>query len=124
MHEANEVAREVVDASVQVHRALGPGLLERVYQRALMHELQLRGLSVASEVALHASYRGLDLGCAYRCDLTVEGRLLVEVKALEKLTPAHRRQTLTYLRLSGLRLALLLNFGAPLMRDGIHRFAN
>ena len=79
MREANGVAREVVDASVQVHRALGP---------------------------------------------TVEDQLLIEVKALDALTPAHRRQTLTYLKLSGYRLALLLNFGAPLMRDGIHRFAN
>ena len=114
----------MVDSAVQVHRALGPGLLERVYQRAMIRELQLRGLSVASEVALHAVYRGLDLGCAYRCDLTVEDSVIVEVKAVESLTHAHRRQTLTYLKLSGYRLALLLNFGAPLMRDGIIRLAN
>ena len=124
MRAENRVAREVVDAAVAVHRALGPGLLERVYHRAMVYELELRGLSIAEEVALPVTYRGQALGCGYRCDLIVEETVLVELKAVEALERVHRRQALTYLRLSGLRLALLLNFGAPLMREGIVRLAN
>ena len=124
MRADDRVAKEVVDAAVAVHRALGPGLLERVYQGALVLELRKRGLCTEEEVALAVRYDGHDLGCGYRCDLIVEGLVLVELKALEKLDRVHRRQILTYLRLSGLRLALLLNFGAPLMREGIVRLAN
>jgi len=122
--ELGELTGEVVDAAVAVHRALGPGLLERVYRLALRHELELRGLSVAAEVAIHGAYRELDLGCVYRCDLMVEGTVLLELKAQEALDRVHIRQTLTYLRLSGLPVALLLNFGASLMREGIVRLAN
>ena len=124
MRQVNRLAREVVDAAVAVHRALGPGLLERVYKNALLHELALRRIAADTEVPIHGTYKGRDLGCVYRCDLLVEDCLLVELKALETLDRVHRRQTLTYLRLSGLALALLLNFGAPLMRDGIVRLAN
>lgn len=115
---------QVVDAAVAVHRALGPGLLERVYREALRHELQLRGLTVEAEVPIHGTYRDLDLGCVYRCDLMVEGCLLVELKAQESVERVHIRQTLTYLKLSDLKVALLLNFGAALMREGIVRLAN
>lgn len=118
------MAREVVDSAVAVHRALGPGLLERVYKQALTHELSLRGLTVETEVAIHATYKGQDLGCVYRCDLLVDGCLLVELKAQEAIERVHLRQVITYLRLSGLPLALLLNFGAALMREGIVRLAN
>lgn len=124
MRELNELSGKVVDAAVCVHRALGPGLLERVYKVALGHELDLRGVATESEVPIHGSYRGRDLGLLYRCDLLVEQMLLIELKAQETLDPVHTRQTLTYLQLSGRPLALLLNFGAPLMRDGIVRLAN
>jgi GxxExxY protein len=122
--ELSGLTGQVVDAALVVHRALGPGLLERVYRLALRHELELRGMSVASEVAIHGTYRDKDLGCVYRCDLLVEESVLLELKAQETIERVHIRQTLTYLRLSGLPVALLLNFGAPLMRDGIVRLAN
>jgi len=115
---------EIVDGAVAVHRALGPGLLERVYKVALRHELELRGLSVDAEVAIHGTYREKDLGCVYRCDLLVEESVLLELKAQDTVERVHVRQTLTYLKLSGLPVALLLNFGAPLMRDGIVRLAS
>ena len=120
----NGLAVVVVDAALAVHRALGPGLLESVYVAALAIELAERELKHEREVAIHATYRDHPLGIAYRADLIVESKLLVEVKAVDAIHDAHVAQTLSYLRLTGLRLGLLVNFSAPLLKHGIKRVVN
>jgi GxxExxY protein len=119
-----ECAREVVDASVDIHRALGPGLLESAYVEALEIELTERGLRFAREAPIRAEYHGRPLGVAYRADHVVESLLLVEVKSVDALNPVHMAQTLSYLRLGNLKLGLLLNFSVPLMKQGIKRVVN
>lgn len=119
---ADAVAREVVDAALAVHRALGPGLLEAVYEQCLAHELGLRGTEVRRQVALPVEYRGLQLESGYRVDLLAGGAVIVEVKAVEALLPVHTAQVLTYLKLSRLPLGLLINFNVPMLKQGIRRF--
>lgn len=116
-----EIASEVVDAAVAVHRNLGPGLFENLYQQALTLEFERRGLEVSSEVPVRASYLGVELERWYRLDLLVEEAVIIEIKAVEKVNRAHEAQILTYLSLADCRLGFLLNFHAPLMKDGIHR---
>lgn len=120
----NPISRVIVDAAYEVHRGWGPGLLETAYEAALEHELRLRGLRVERQVSLPAVWKGRRVVDAYRVDLLVEDCVLIEVKAVEALSSIHRRQTLTYLRLSGVRLGLLINFSSPMFRDGIERIAN
>ena len=115
------VSRSVIGAAMRVHRELGPGLLESAYHRCLAFELKLAGLRVASEVPLDLEYRGMSFGCGYRADLIVEGCLLVEVKAIQKLEPVHLAQVITYLKLAHLSAGLLLNFNVPRLRDGMRR---
>lgn len=117
----NRVSGVVVDAAIKVHRVLGPGLLESVYQVALAHELQSRGLGIRVEVPIDIRYEGLRIENAFKADIIAESLVLIELKSVEKLSPVHFKQTLTYLRLAGLRVGLLINFGAELVRDGIHR---
>lgn len=117
----NRVSGVIVDAAIKVHRVLGPGLLESVYQVALAHELQSRGLGLRVEVPIDIQYEGLRIENAFKADIVVESLVLIELKSVEKLSPVHFKQTLTYLRLTGLRVGLLINFGAELVRDGIHR---
>jgi len=117
------VARQVVDAGLKVHRALGPGLLESAYEHCLGHELGLRGLSAARQVPLPISYEGLKLDVGYRLDLVVAGTIIVEVKAVESLSRLHEAQLLTYLKLSGLKVGFLMNFNVPLFKDGVRRLA-
>ena len=119
----NEVATAVIGAAIEVHRHLGPGLLESAYELALTHELRLRGVPVLRQVTLPVTYKGVELDEAYRIDLVVCDLVLVEVKAVEALTMVHQAQLLTYLRLSGRRLGLLLNFHVDLMRNGVKRIA-
>ncbi len=114
-------ATKVVDAAVKVHRQMGPGLLESAYESCLAHELRTRGLGVQSQVPLPVVYDGLELDAAMRIDLLVEKHLILELKAVEKMIPLYEAQLLTYLKLSGLRLGLLMNFSVRLMKDGIHR---
>lgn len=120
----NDLAREVVDAAFEVHRELGPGLLEAVYERALAHELKLRGLKTRVQVELPVFYKGVDLELNFRIDILVEDELVVELKSIKELQDVHFKQTLTYLRLANKRLGLLINFNVPLFRDGIKRVAN
>jgi GxxExxY protein len=120
----NAISGKIVDAAFHVHTELGPGLLERIYLAALKAEIRDRGLSLATEVPLPVTYKGEDLGLGCRADLIVEKTVLVEVKAVEKTAPVHLRQVLTYLRLARLPLGLLLNFGAPLIKEGITRVAD
>lgn len=120
----NQIARETVDAAVQVHKRLGPGLLESVYKSVMAHELTKRGLSVIRERAVPVVYDSIRLDVGFRVDLLVNLRLVVELKSVEAIAPVHVMQVVTYLRLMDLRLGLLLNFGAPLMKDGIRRVVN
>jgi GxxExxY protein len=114
-------AKQVVDAALAVHRNLGPGLLESVYETCLCHELGKRGVPLARQVALPVVYDGARLDAGLRLDLLVADCLIVEVKAVERLNPLFEAQLLTYLKLAGRRLGLLINFNVPLLRDGIHR---
>lgn len=114
---------EIIGAAIEVHRALGPGLLESAYESCLARELGIRGFGVERQREVRLEYKGEVLDCVYRLDLVVEGRVLIEIKAVEKLLPIHEAQVLTYLRLTGLRRSLLLNFNVPQLRDGIKRLS-
>ena len=114
-------AREVVDAGFQVHRELGPGLLERVYQSALVHELGLRGLHVERQVQVPVLYKGAALEDPLRLDLLVDGNIIIEIKSIETILALHKAQLLSYLRLTGLHLGFLMNFNVPIFKDGIRR---
>ena len=119
-----QVAREIVDSAVTVHRALGPGLLESAYQQCLAHELRKRGLRVVCEVTLPVIYDGLEIDAGYRIDMLVEGSVIIENKAVDELLPIHQAQLLTYLKLRDCRLGFLLNWNVPLMKRGIKRMVN
>ncbi len=119
--EIERVAKEVVDSAFKIHKALGPGLLESVYQACMVHELHRRGFKVKTEVKVPVIYEGLRLDAELRIDLLVEDQLIVELKAVDKMSPIFEAQLLTYLRLLGLRLGLLINFNVPLIKDGIKR---
>ena len=123
MHE-NEVARQIVDAAYKIHSTLGPGLLESAYQAILVYELQRRGLQIEAERQMPVVYEGLRLDIGFRADLIVEDKVIVELKSVEQIAPVHMKQLLTYLRLADKRLGLLINFGAPLIKDGITRIVN
>jgi len=116
-----DLTEAIIGAAIEVHRHLGPGLLESAYRRCLVHELRLRGVAVASEVSIDLEYKGLLVPASYRVDLLVADRVVVEIKAVDQVTPIHEAQLLTYLRLSGRKSGLLLNFEAKLLRDGITR---
>lgn len=120
----NDLTGMVIDAALKVHRTLGPGLLESVYTLALYHELNQRGLKVEKEVVIPVIYEGVELGDGFRADIIVEGRVLLELKSVEAVASVHKKQTLTYLRLTGIKVGLLLNFGAELMKQGIYSIAN
>lgn len=123
--EENAISRIVVDAAVEVHRELGgPGLLEGLYEEALATELSLRGLQIERQQAVPVSYKGRRLATPLRLDLRVNGRVIVETKAIIDWNPIHQAQMLTYLRLTGLKLGLVINFGERLVKDGIHRVVN
>jgi GxxExxY protein len=128
MHRSREeiesVAKVVVDAIVKVHRALGPGLLESTYQVCLAHELRNRQLDARSEVCLPVRYEGIEIEAGYRIDTLVEECIIVEIKSVQTLAPIHEAQLLTYLKLSGHRLDLLVNWNVPLIKDGIKRLVN
>ena len=119
----NEIAKVIVDAAYHLHTDLGPGLLESVYEAMLARELELRGLSVSRQQPISFEYRGQKFDEGFRVDLVVSDLLIVELKSVEQLHPSHKKQLKTYLKLSGKRLGLLINFGAPLIKDGIHRVA-
>ena len=118
-HEA--LTEVIIGAAIEVHRHLGPGLLESAYRRCLVHELRLRDVPVASEVSLDLEYKGLVVPASYRIDLLVADRVVVEIKAVDKVTAIHEAQLLTCLRLSGRKAGLLLNFKVELLEDGITR---
>ncbi len=120
----NEIGTIVVDAAVAVHRELGPGLFESVFETTLAWELEQRGLFVERQVPVPVFYRGLRFDEGFRADIVVGKLVLLELKSVEKTSPVHKKQVQTYLKLAGLKLGYLLNFGEPLMKDGITRLVN
>ena len=118
----NELTHGIIGAAIEVHRLFGPGLLESAYEECLSRELVLRGLQFERQKPIPVVYKDVKLECGYRVDLLVEGRIVVELKAVEALAPIHEAIILTYLRLSGCPLGLLINFNVPRLKDGIHRF--
>lgn len=122
MNELNQLTYRIRRAAFNVHTQLGPGLLESIYELCLAHELKKDGLSVERQKALPVTYDGLELGTGYRMDLLVENKVVLELKAVKQLTPLDQAQLLTYMRLSGVRIGLLLNFHVARMKDEIERF--
>ena len=120
----NEIAKEIVDAAFQIHKRLGPGLLESVYEIVLAHELKKRGFRVKRQVPVAIVYDDIKFDEGFRADLIIEDKVIVELKSVENVIPVHKKQLLTYLRLADKRLGLLINFGAELIRDGISRVVN
>jgi GxxExxY protein len=123
VHE-NEIGKIVVDAAIAVHREIGPGLLESVYEVILAHELRERGLNVERQVAVPITCRGIHFDEGFRADIIVEGKVILELKSVEAVSNAHKKQLLTYLKVTGLKLGFLLNFAEALMKDGIKRTVN
>ena len=120
----NEIGRIVVDRALEVHRELGPGLLESTYEACLCHELRTAGLDVEVQKALPVVYKSVRLDCGYRTDLLVEKKVVIEIKAVEALNDVHLAQILTYLKLSGCKLGYLINFNVKRVKDGIKRVVN
>jgi GxxExxY protein len=120
----NEIAKIIVDAAYTVHRALGPGLLEHVYEVALQHELRKRGLTAERQLPIPIVYDGLQFDEGFRIDLLVENKVIVETKSAENIHPKHKKTVLTYLRLADKRLGLLINFNEQYIKDGIVRLVN
>ncbi len=123
MHE-NEISETIIGAAIEVHRVLGPGLLESVYEDALYHELHLRGLQFQRKQSVPIPYKGIKLGTALRLDLLIEGKVIVDLKAKEELSTIDKPKLLTYLRLSDMRLGLIINFHVEVLRDGLFRVVN
>lgn len=120
----NQITEQIIGAAIQVHRALGPGLLESAYEACLAFEIAHRGLRVEQKKPLPVVYRDVRLECGYRLDLVIEQTIIVEVKAIDRLAPVHRAQLLSYLRLSGCPAGLLINFNVTALKDGIVRMVN
>jgi GxxExxY protein len=123
MHE-NDIARQIVDAAYKVHTSLGPGLLESVYEAVMAFELKKRGLPVNRQVPLPVVYEEVRLEEGFRADLVVGGKVMVELKSVDKIAAVHKKQLLTYLKLTGMKLGLLINFNEALIKDGITRIVN
>jgi GxxExxY protein len=124
MMNINKLSSRIIGAAIEVHKALGPGLLESAYEECICYELSTGGLSLERQKPLAVQYKGINLDCGYRLDVVVEDAIILELKSCEKIEPIHKAQLLTYLKLSGIKLGLLLNFNVTLMREGIVRIVN
>jgi GxxExxY protein len=124
MPDISQLSSEIIGAAIEVHKVLGPGLLESAYEECLCRELKLRGLGFERQKPLPLEYKGEKLDCGYRLDVVVENLIVIELKACVKVEPIHLAQVLTYLKIAGLRLGLILNFNVAVMRDGVVRVAN
>lgn len=120
----NEIGTIVVDSAVRLHRDLGPGLFESVYEAVLLHELRQKGLSTERQVPISIVYQGIRFDEGFRADIVVEDKVILELKSISEVNDAHKKQLLTYLRLTGMKLGYLLNFGEALMKNGITRIVN
>jgi len=118
------LSRDIIAAAIEVHRELGPGLLESSYEECLCHELKTRGITYERQKSLPVSYKDVRLDCGYRLDVVVDNLVIVEIKAVESMLPIHTAQLLTYLKLANLKLGLLINFNTPQLRQGIKRVVN
>ncbi|MGC8837420.1 MAG: GxxExxY protein [Anaerolineae bacterium] len=116
------LSRQVIGCAIEVHRHLGPGLLESTYEQCLAHELSLAGIPFALQVPLPVEYKGLKLDCGYRVDLLVDGQMIVELKSVDQILPIHTAQILTYMKLARIPVGLLINFNVEVLKDGIKRF--
>jgi len=123
-HQENDISGKIIGAAIEVHKHLGPGLLESAYEECLCRELELRGIDFRRQVPLPLNYKGLKLDCGYRLDLLVEDKVIVELKTVEAIAPFHEAQILTYLKLRDIRLGLIINFNARLLVEGIRRLVN
>ncbi len=124
MKQEDVLSKEIVGAAIEVHRLLGPGLLESTYEQCLCRELSLRGMVFQRQQPLPLEYKGEALDCGYRMDVVVANRVVVEIKSVDRLEPIHDAQLLTYLKLSGYKLGLLMNFNVPVLRRGLKRIVN
>ena len=122
--EENDLATDIIGAAIEVHRALGPGMLESTYQQCLARELDLLGIPYTRELPVTLEYKGMQVDQAYRLDFVVNDLIVVELKSVHAIEPVHKAQLLTYLKWSGKRLGLLMNFNVPVLRSGIHRVVN
>lgn len=120
----NEISGKIIGAAIEVHKMLGPGLLESAYEECLCRELHLRGIEFERQVPLPLNYKGIDLDCSYRLDLLVEDKVIVELKSIEGLEPIHEAQMLTYLKLRNAWLGLIINFNVMMLKDGVRRLVN
>jgi len=120
----NEISSQIIGAAIEVHKHLGPGLLESSYEACLMYELNQRGLQLKSQIPVLVNYKGIKLEAGYRLDILVENLVIIEIKSVEKLEGIHTAQLLTYLRLTNLKLGLLINFNSVKLIDGVKRIAN
>ena len=123
MHE-NEISSKILDCSIRIHRTLGPGLFESVYEEVLCYELQKANLSFERQVGIQVKYEGVKMDIGFRADIIVENKVIIELKSVEAIAPVHKKQLLTYLKLSGLKLGLLINFNEALLKDGLTRIVN
>ena len=123
MHE-NEISKIILDASIKIHKTLGPGLFESVYKSILAYELKKAGLKVSVQVSIPVQYEGLTFEKGFRADMIVNDKVLIELKSVENLSHVHKKQVLTYLKLTGLKLGLLINFNYKLMKNGFHRIVH
>ena len=123
MHE-NEISGKIIGAAIELHKVLGPGLLESAYENALAYDLTQLGLVSKQQIPMPFIYKEIKLDVGYRIDIIVESKVLIEIKSVEALAPVHFAQVLTYLKLSNLKLGLLINFNSKLLKDGIHRIVN
>ena len=119
-----QLTGQIIGAAIEVHKQLGPGLLESTYQACLCHELELRGISFECQKPLPLEYKGIKLECGYRIDLLVAGLVIVEIKSVEALAPIHEAQLLTYLKLTGIKVGFLMNFNVVVLKDGIRRLVH
>jgi len=117
-----ELTNQIIASAIEVHRYLGPGLLESAYEECLCHELTLNKISFQRQVELPVEYKGINLDCGYRIDLVVDTRVILELKCVEQVLPIHKAQLLTYMKLLKIRVGLLINFNVPVLKDGINRF--
>ena len=118
----NKLSHSVIGAAIEVHKSLGPGLLESAYEECLAHELEIRGMSILRQIAVPVVYKEVKLDCGYRIDILVEGQLVLELKSVDTLIPVHEAQILTYMRFAEKRLGLLLNFNVKVLKDGLRRY--
>ena len=124
MNQIDELSYKVIGCAMEVHKTLGPGLFENIYEQALVHELTLNGIPVKTQVEIEINYKGTNLGNGLRLDVLVDNTLIVELKSVEELKPLHHKQLLTYLRLTDKRIGLLINFNTENLKDGIKRIVN